>query len=85
MESTTTPTTAPTTAPPAPQQPPAPSPNTQLQNLLSVNVASPNAAFNVIIGFMGVAQSRGAFNLEEAAKIYECIKMFRVDNSPPQN
>ena len=65
-------------APSAPQQP-----NSQLKNLLGVNVTTPNTAFNVIIGFVGLAQGRGAYNLEEAAKIFECIKMFRIDNQPP--
>lgn len=34
-------------------------------------------AFNVLVGFIGVAQKRGAFALDESAKIYECIKMFQ--------
>ena len=67
------------TAPTAPAGPPA---NSQLQNLLGANVTTPNAAFNVIIGFVGLAQGRGAYSLQEAAKIFECIKMFRVDNQP---
>ena len=72
---------APTT-PTAPTAPPGPPPNSQLQNLLGANVTTPNAAFNVIIGFVGLAQGRGAYSLQEAAKIFECIKMFRIDNQP---
>ena len=34
-------------------------------------------AFNVLIAFIGIAQKRGAFALDESAKIYECIKMFQ--------
>ena len=59
-----------------------PPPNSQLQNLLGANVTTPNTAFNVIIGFVGLAQGRGAYSLQEAAKIFECIKMFRIDNQP---
>jgi hypothetical protein len=43
-------------AAPAPSAPPQP--NSQLKNLLGVNVTTPNTAFNVIIGFVGLAQGR---------------------------
>ena len=64
------------------QQQQRPPPNNQLLNLLNANVTTPNTAFNVIIGFVGLAQGRGAYSLEEAAKIFECIKMFRIENQP---
>jgi hypothetical protein len=34
-------------------------------------------ALNVIISFVSLAQKRGAFTLEESAKIWECIKKFQ--------
>jgi hypothetical protein len=43
-------------------------------------VDSQNTAFNLIVSFVGVAQRRGTFALDEAAKIYECIEMFKNDN-----
>lgn len=49
-------------------------------NLTKVTVDSQNTAFNLIVSFVGVAQRRGAFALDEAAKIYECINMFKDDN-----
>ena len=49
-------------------------------NLTKVNVDSQNTAFNLIVSFVGVAQRRGAFALDEAAKIFECIEMFKKDN-----
>ena len=49
-------------------------------NLTKVNVDSQNKAFNLIVSFVGVAQRRGAFALDEAAKIFECIEMFKKDN-----
>lgn len=48
-------------------------------NLARVNVDSQNTAFNLLVSFVAVAQKRGAFNLEEAAKIFECIKFFQTE------
>ena len=50
------------------------------KNLTKVTVDSQNTAFNLIVSFVGVAQRRGAFALDEAAKIFECIQMFKGDN-----
>ena len=33
-------------------------------------------ALNLMGQFLDLAQKRGAFNLQESAKIYECIKFF---------
>ena len=50
--------------------------STQQQvNLLEVAITDENTALNVIVGFLGLAQKRGTFAINEAAKIYECIKM----------
>ena len=46
-------------------------------NLLTVPVENEQVALNVIIGFLGVAQRRGVFALNESAKIYECVQAFR--------
>jgi len=40
-----------------------------------------NLALNVMVQFLEMAQKRGVFTLEEAAKIYECIKVFKSDFS----
>ena len=50
-------------------------------NLTQVKVDSQNTAFNLIVSFVGVAQRRGAFALDEAAKIFECIQMFKDNNN----
>ncbi len=56
--------------------------NTQQQvNLLNVNITDENTALNVIVGFLGLAQKRGAFAINEAAKIYECVKRFQRPTS----
>ena len=50
------------------------------KNLATMSVDNQNVAFNIIIGFVGLAQRRGAFSLDEAAKIFECIKMFNRED-----
>jgi hypothetical protein len=58
------------------QSPPVQQPTTQVK-LADIVVTDQNVALNILVGFMGVAQKRGAFALDESAKIYECIKMFQ--------
>lgn len=43
-------------------------------NLLDIEIDSPNAALNVMVGFLGIAQKRGAFAINESAKIFDAIK-----------
>jgi hypothetical protein len=49
----------------------------QVRALLSAEIENQNVALNVLIGFIGVAQRRGVFAIDESAKIFECIKSFR--------
>ena len=51
--------------------------HTQQVNLLTVSIDNENTALNVLVGFLGLAQKRGAFALNEAAKIHECILAFQ--------
>ena len=51
------------------QQAPAPP-------LTSINIADENAALNVMVSFLHLAQKRGAFNIQESAKVWECVKLF---------
>jgi hypothetical protein len=46
-------------------------------NLLDIDVVDENSALNVLVGFIGLAQKRGVFAINESAKIYECIKKFK--------
>ena len=50
-----------------------------VNRLMKHEITDANSAFNIIIGFVGLAQRRGAFAIDESAKIYECIKMFNPD------
>jgi len=45
-------------------------------NLLDIPVTDENSALNVLVGFLGLAQKRGAFAINESAKLYECIQKF---------
>ena len=52
----------------------------QQPRLTEVNVnGSENVALNLMVSFLGLAQRRGAFSLDEASKIFECIKVFQRD------
>jgi hypothetical protein len=46
--------------------------------LLKVPVADKNASFQLLIAFINLAFSRGAYTKEEVEKIIECINMFTV-------
>lgn len=67
-----------TVALPNPPEPPNPPKNqaSGQNDLLNVVVKDENSALNTMVGFLGLAQKRGAFAINESAKIYECIKIF---------
>jgi len=44
--------------------------------LIDVQITDENTALNVIVSFLNLAQKRGAFGIDESAKIWECIKVF---------
>ena len=45
--------------------------------IVDVAVTDENTALNVMVSFLSMAQKRGAFGIDEAAKIWECIKVFQ--------
>ena len=47
--------------------------------LMKMPVTDQNSALNCLIGFVGIAQRRGSFALDEAAKAFHCIQMFHPD------
>lgn len=49
-------------------------------NLTNVNIENENIALNVMVSYLNLAQRRGAFNIAEAAKIWECIQKFQKSN-----
>ena len=59
---------------------PAPAPVAEKRpetRLSDVEVKNEIAALNLMVQFLGLAQKRGAFTIDEAAKIWECVKMFQ--------
>ena len=49
----------------------------QTMDLSDVEVTNENIALNIIVSYINLAQKRGAFNMKESAKIWECIKKFQ--------
>jgi hypothetical protein len=49
--------------------------------LVDLQVTNENDAFNLLISFITVAHKRGAFTIDESAKIWECIKIFQKPES----
>jgi len=47
------------------------------QKLVDVPVTNPSEALNVLVSFVSLAQKRGAFTIDESAKIWDCIKQFQ--------
>ena len=45
--------------------------------LVDVPIKNQNEALQLIVTFLNLAQKRGAFTLDESAKIWECIKYFQ--------
>jgi hypothetical protein len=44
--------------------------------LVDVQVTDQIVALNLIISFLNVAQRRGAYTMDESAKIWECVQQF---------
>lgn len=45
--------------------------------LADVEIDSEITALNIMVQFLGLAQKRGAFTIDEAAKVWECVKKFQ--------
>tara|TARA_B110000285_G_scaffold195984_1_gene226651 strand:- start:99 stop:338 length:240 start_codon:yes stop_codon:yes gene_type:complete len=67
-----TPLTSPSTVLPTTDSKPAPT----MPRLTEIPITDDNAALNVMVGFLDTAQKRGAFSLDESAKVWECVKRF---------
>ena len=52
-------------------------PNLGKSRLVDVPVTKQHEALQLIATFLNLAQKRGAFTLDESAKIWECIKYFQ--------
>jgi len=45
--------------------------------LVNIPIKDENIALNVMVSFLSLAQKRGAFGIDESAKIWECIQLFQ--------
>ena len=50
------------------------------KKLVDVDIETPTEALNLLVSFIGLAQKRGAFTIDESAKIWECIKIFQKNS-----
>lgn len=57
-----------------------PQPNGEKKSvrLVDVPVTDQQSALQLLVTFVHLAQKRGAFQLDESAKIFECIKQFNA-------
>jgi hypothetical protein len=62
------------------QQAQTPKSATDETKLVDIPVTNENVALNLLVSFLNLAQRRGTFNIEESAKIFECIKKFQKPN-----
>jgi hypothetical protein len=53
-------------------------PKVEEVRLVDVSVVNQNVALNLMVSFLNTAQSRGVFNIEESAKIWECVRFFII-------
>lgn len=58
------------------QQEPQQEPQSVQPSITDVNITDENTALNVMVSFLHLAQKRGAFNLQESAKVWDCVKLF---------
>ena len=56
---------------------PSTSGQTAKTRLVDVPVNNQNEALQLIVTFLNLAQKRGAFTLDESAKLWECVKQFQ--------
>ena len=50
--------------------------STQIK-IVDIPITDENSALNVMVNFLVIAQKRGAFTIDESAKLWECIKIFK--------
>ena len=63
------------------QQPSSEEPEQKTVDIMDMEITSENVALNVLVTFINLAQKRGAFNINESAKIWECIQAFQKQKS----
>jgi hypothetical protein len=54
-----------------------PVPEKKQVRLVDVPINTQNDALQLLVTFIHLAQKRGAFTLDESAKLWECVKVFQ--------
>ena len=62
---------------------PSEEPEQKTVDIMDMEITSENVALNVLVTFVNLAQKRGAFNINESAKIWECIQTFQKQKNSP--
>jgi hypothetical protein len=60
-----------------PQPPQGEQPRQEVR-LVDVPINDENVALNVMVGFLNLANRRGAYTIDESAKIWECVSKFQI-------
>jgi len=55
---------------------PTEQPTEQQIRFVDGEVSSDNVALNLMVAFLNMAQRRGAYSMDESAKIWECVRRF---------
>ena len=50
----------------------------QQPSIANIPITNQTEALQMLVYFINVAQKRGTFMIDESAKIYECIKIFKT-------
>jgi len=51
----------------------------ETKKIVDIDITDENTGLNILVSFCNLAQQRGAFNIEESSKIWECIKVFKKE------
>ena len=81
VESSSVKTTDEVVPPPVSTSAPVPPKEKEIR-LTEIPVVDEITALNLMVSFLGLAQKRGAYTIDEASKIWECIKKFQRPVEP---
>ena len=56
-------------------------PAVEQPNILNIKITDQNMALNVLVAFVDLAKKRGAYNLQESAKLWEALQFFIQKNA----
>tara|TARA_B110000285_G_scaffold234792_1_gene313045 strand:- start:1416 stop:1691 length:276 start_codon:yes stop_codon:yes gene_type:complete len=49
---------------------------------MDISIVDQNSSLNAMVAFLNLAQRRGAFSMDESAKVWEAVKFFIIPNDP---